>query len=343
MPGLFGDLPAPAPKPPTDTDDAGDEREQKRQRREEAAGQSPLREHKTSPSCSHLFSSSTDAPARSSPPSTTAGPPAEPSKAPEAAAPPLAAPPAAPPADQVAEALRRIRSHISNPQKFPKASELLRQTLSGQGGAVLDPRTHGPSVFSALAASMTHPSAANDPLLAREYSKLFTAASKRPELFSPSQLCQLDAYGIRAVLLNQMLTTDDSFAFSRTVNIVKAAIDELPPLEAPEQEEEEAAALTATAASNCDDDDDIEAWDEVRVTAQRRAALVACVAAGKECYGRAWARTAVDLMVGAAAARTTPQDQRFLADQRAVIAEMVQFVRDQKAARKLVSSNEMIW
>lgn len=42
--------------------------------------------------------------------------------------------------------------------------------------------SHGPLLFSALKAAMAEPGRAADPLLAREYSKLFTAASKVAEV-----------------------------------------------------------------------------------------------------------------------------------------------------------------
>lgn len=80
--------------------------------------------------------------------------------------------------DQVAAALRKIASHISHPKKFPKASELLRQ-LFGQGALRAE---HGPLAFSALKAAMRDPQRAHDPQLAREYSKLFTVASKHAEV-----------------------------------------------------------------------------------------------------------------------------------------------------------------
>jgi hypothetical protein len=54
---------------------------------------------------------------------------------------------------------------------------------------------HGPLLFSALKAAMADPGHAADPLLAREYLKLFTAASKIAEVCFPSPfllfLCSL--------------------------------------------------------------------------------------------------------------------------------------------------------
>lgn len=94
---------------------------------------------------------------------------------PGAAGPP---PPTSGGQDQVAAALRKIASHIAHPKKFPKASELLRQ-LFGQGALRAE---HGPLAFSALKAAMRDPQRAHDPQLAREYSKLFTVASKHAEV-----------------------------------------------------------------------------------------------------------------------------------------------------------------
>lgn len=58
----------------------------------------------------------------------------------------------------------------------------------------------------------------DEPTLRREYQKLFTAASKAKALFSPSQLAQLDVFGVWAVLRPQ-LYTDDSFVFNRCGNV----------------------------------------------------------------------------------------------------------------------------
>ena len=80
----------------------------------------------------------------------------------------------------MAAALRKIAAHISQPKKFVKAAELLRQLFSQEG--TLRHAEHGPLVFSALKAAMRDPQQAHDPLLAREYSKLFTAASKHAEV-----------------------------------------------------------------------------------------------------------------------------------------------------------------
>jgi hypothetical protein len=202
------------------------------------------------------------------------------------------------------------------------------------------------------------PTRSNDPLLAREYSKLFTVASKRPELFTAPQRAQLDVYGIWAVVLNQLLTTDDSFMFSKTVNTIKEMISELPMLEFPEQVEVEERALQspydittekdnvpAADAEKKEDgevedeendscDDETRVWSDIAVVAYRRAALTHCISSTRECYGKLWARTSIDLLVEHASKHAQQRNQYFLPNQCKVIEEMVAFVREQKVARK---------
>jgi len=271
------------------------------------------------------------------------------------------------PIAEIVAALQRITSHISNPKKFCKAAELLRQLLTQLPGGALDihNRNHGNAVFTALVASMEEdPTRSNDPLLAREYSKLFTAASKHPELFTAPQRAQLDVYGLWAVVLNQLLTTDDSFMFSKAANTIKEMISELPILEFPEQVKEEEKALRSpyqiemkeknsrpsdfsAAAKEDGEVDEIEfnesndiptrVWSDVAVVAYRRAALTDCIRSAKDCYGKLWARTSIDLLVEHASKHAQHTNRRFLPKQCAVIEEMVAFVREQKRARNLKS------
>ncbi|KAL4431489.1 hypothetical protein ABPG75_006745 [Micractinium tetrahymenae] len=145
--------------------------------------------------------------------------------------------------DQVAAALRKIASHIGSAKKFVKASQLLRDLLS-QGPVRV---AHGPLLFSALKAAMADPERAADPLLAREYSKLFTAASKAAEVFTVKERNQLEVYGTWAVLRNQ-LTTDDSFQYNKVVARLKEMVAELPEAEAEDEGVLQRLAASAGAA-----------------------------------------------------------------------------------------------
>ncbi|KAK9838128.1 hypothetical protein WJX81_002944 [Elliptochloris bilobata] len=124
--------------------------------------------------------------------------------------------------DQVAAALAKIAEHISSAKKFRRASPLLRQLL--QDGKVL--RRHADLLFQALCAAMREPERAVDSTLTKEFQKLFTAASKCAELFSPRQQAQLDVYGVWGVLRGQLLT-DDSFVFNRVLTRLKTSVANL--------------------------------------------------------------------------------------------------------------------
>lgn len=183
----------------------------------------------------------------------------EPQEAQQRGAEDVPPPPPPPPADeaggpndQVAAALRKIAGHIGHPKKFSKASQLLRELLAQ--GAVRP--AHGPLLFSALKAAMRDPAQAADPLLAREYSKLFTAASKMADVFTIREKNQLDVYGTWAVLRTSLATTDDSFAFNKVVARLKSLVEELP--EANEEDEEHQRRLQASAGAA---DPVLEAYD----------------------------------------------------------------------------------
>ncbi|PRW20364.1 hypothetical protein C2E21_9030 [Chlorella sorokiniana] len=192
--------------------------------------------------------------------------------------PPPAADEAGGPSDQVAAALRKIAGHIGHPKKFAKASQLLRELLAQ--GAIQ--QAHGPLLFSALKAAMRDPAQAADPMLAREYSKLFTAASKVSDVFTIRDKNQLDVYGTWAVLRTSLATTDDSFAFNKVVARLKAMVvarlkamvEELP--EATEEDEEHQRRLQASAGAA---DPVLEAYD-ARLAEASGAAQHAAPAAG---------------------------------------------------------------
>lgn len=76
--------------------------------------------------------------------------------------------------DHVAAALIKITAHISSGRKFTKASELLRKLIADQNIG----QEHSKLVFEALKASLRDTTNTEDPQLRREYTKLFTLASK---------------------------------------------------------------------------------------------------------------------------------------------------------------------
>lgn len=138
------------------------------------------------------------------------------------------------------------------------------------------------------------------------------------------------------------MATDDSFAFSKVVGNIKTLITELPDVESGagasiDQEEQALVRLLpqSGAPSPAPSSPSGGAWSEVEALAMRRAALLDCVCAGRGCYAHAWARTSVDLLVDHAVAHA----KRFLPSQRDALQAMATFVREQRAARKLVGAH----
>lgn len=82
--------------------------------------------------------------------------------------------------DQISLAIEKITSHIGQTsRKFLKSSELLRKLLEGSN---VEAGKHGSLLFSALVASMVNPDRPLDPMLGREYYKLFCLANSRHEV-----------------------------------------------------------------------------------------------------------------------------------------------------------------
>ncbi|MCL7035418.1 hypothetical protein MKW94_026584 [Papaver nudicaule] len=138
---------------------------------------------------------------------------------------------------QVIEAMQKIKSHITNPSKFSKASKLAIQLI--QAGSV----NAGTSdhFIAILEAAMSSTTACTNPSLRADYHALFSTAQDVIDCLNKKQKNQVTAWTVRAVLGND-LYTDDSFVFSKAAGRVKEAILGLPAA-AMDEDEEEAKAL----------------------------------------------------------------------------------------------------
>lgn len=257
--------------------------------------------------------------------------------------------------DHVAAALIKITAHISSGRKFTKASELLRKLIADQNIG----QEHSKLVFEALKASLHDTKNTEDPQLRREYTKLFTLASKA-EIFTPRELSQLDVYGTWAVIRNR-LHTDDSFEFNKTLKGIKESMLHLP--DATEQDEQALQAVKARLPEepqlpelDAVDSEEAEApeadpfglnalvpekkrkiklakpstWSKEEITGMKREALLDCFDTMKACYGHAWARTSVDLAIE----DLVQQRGMFCSSQQSRIDELMQFVNQQRLKRK---------
>lgn len=151
---------------------------------------------------------------------------------------------------QIIEAMQKIASHIKNPSKFSKASNLALQLI--EAGS-LKPGTSD-HFFAILDAAMSSPTACNDPTLRADYQALFSAVQDVAECFSKQQKNQIITWTLQAVVANE-LYTDDSFVYSKAAGKIKEAISSLP-LATADDDNDEAAALAlaenkAVGTNNC--------------------------------------------------------------------------------------------
>ncbi|GIL90963.1 hypothetical protein Vretimale_17088 [Volvox reticuliferus] len=154
--------------------------------------------------------------------------------------------------EQIAAALTKIGSHISNPDKFSKATGLLRQMLDS--GALT--KAHRNQLFEVVKAAFSDFDNASEPSLRRDYMKLCHSLDKHAEgLFGRAQRAQLEVYRIVGFLQNEM-HTDDSFVFNKVLGRIKDAVAALP--SATEKDEEALAELQEAAASSDGESSDDE-------------------------------------------------------------------------------------
>ncbi|MCO5611344.1 hypothetical protein L7F22_065597 [Adiantum nelumboides] len=106
----------------------------------------------------------------------------------------------------IADAMRKIASHIGNASKFSKASKLAMQLL--HSGSLN--KDTADLFFDILKASMVSPSVATMPPVRQDYHELFSAVCEQLEFFSPRQQAQLGVWLIWALVANDFFT-DDTF------------------------------------------------------------------------------------------------------------------------------------
>ncbi|KXZ44559.1 hypothetical protein GPECTOR_65g177 [Gonium pectorale] len=219
--------------------------------------------------------------------------------------------------EQVTAALRKIASHISNPDKFPKASGLLRQLL--ESGA-LRAAAHREPLFQAIKAAFSDFDAASEPGLRRDYMKLAHSLDKWAEgLLSKPQLAQLSVYRIVGFTQNEM-HTDDSFVFNKV---------------GPGREGRWGRGPGAGAAGGAAVG---SVWTAAQTLVMRRQALIECLITSRGFHKTPWARTSVELLVEHFARHR----DRFAGQQQLAVDEMVRFVRAARAARPTGPSQKEI-
>lgn len=271
---------------------------------------------------------------------------------------------------QVADAMRKIASHIGNPSKFSKASKLAMQLL--HSGSLS--KETSDLFFGILKASMVSPSVANLPTIRQDYHELFSAVSERIEVFSPLQGAQLEVWIIWAQVANDFFT-DDTFVFSKAASRVKHYVSSLPEATAAEDalettenketnaETEEEGLEDGEGLHGTDNRDEADndpfglnallskpskreermskrkeeeaatrkmQEDEARLLRERREALMSCLEIAAGRYRVKWAQTIIDILVK----HVFDNISKFTLEQRSAIENVWSSVKEQQIRRK---------
>jgi len=203
------------------------------------------------------------------------------------------------------DALRRIAQHLLKPEKFVKASGVLRKLLLSDACG----RSESKALFACLENAMSPPTRALRRETRIDYEDLFeVVAAFAPLVFNAKQKRKVEVWQMYARHANA-LHTDDSFQFSKAVKAIQDILEEMGPYvdaELPEEDveippapegvsEEEAKEMAAAfeRAARAERAAEIEA---VSVVNEKRVALVDAFEVAASLYGRKWSQTTIDLM-----------------------------------------------
>ncbi|KAJ7978194.1 Nucleolar/coiled-body phosphoprotein [Quillaja saponaria] len=241
---------------------------------------------------------------------------------------------------QVIEAMRKISSHIKNPEKFSKASKLAIQLI--QAGSILQCEQ------IIICCSLQHRTAT--------------------EQLNKTQQNQLTVWTIQAVVANDLFT-DDSFVFSKAASRIKEHISNLPVATEDDDIEEAVSLKDNRDSSGCQIEHNMTAEDNEKEEADpfgldalipgsvkkgdkakgkkdtatkirkeeskrflrsKREALITCLEIAAQRYRTPWCQTVIDILVKHAFDNVA----KFTTRQRDAIQKLWASVREQQAYRK---------
>jgi len=207
------------------------------------------------------------------------------------------------------DALQRIAQHLLKPEKFVKASGLLKKLLMSEACD----RGDAKALFACLENAMT-PTPKARALRAEtrlDYEELFEiVAAFSPLIFNAKQKRKLEVWSTYARRINA-LWTDDSFEFTKAVKAIQEVVDrvdsyveppgviedddiEIPP--APEGVSEEEATAMATSYTRSIKAERAAEIEQLAVVDELREALIDALEFASSLYGRTWSQTTIDMM-----------------------------------------------
>jgi len=207
------------------------------------------------------------------------------------------------------DALRRIATHMLKPEKFAKASGILKRLMLHEEDGLS--RAHASALFSCLENAMTPSCRRALAVETRvEYEELFeVVAAFAPVVFNSKQRRKVEVFGLYARRINALFG-DDSFSFNKAVKFIEEKVEtceayvetddvheadiDVPP--APEGMSEEEAKEMAEAflrAQHAERNAEIE---QRQIEEDIRVALVVALETCASLYSRPWSQTTIDMM-----------------------------------------------
>ena len=249
------------------------------------------------------------------------------------------------------DALQRIAQHLLKPEKFVKASGLLKKLLMSEACD----RGDAKALFACLENAMT-PTPKARALRAEtrlDYEELFEiVAAFSPLIFNAKQKRKLEVWSTYARRINA-LRTDDSFEFTKAVKAIQEVVDrvdsyveppgviedddiEIPP--APEGASEEEAMEMATQYARSIKAERAAEIEQLAVVDELREALIDALEFTSSLYGRTWSQTTIDMMSNFFHERRP----KFSPTSQERIVKIWDDLRKKKHARSLTSAGDKV-
>jgi len=239
------------------------------------------------------------------------------------------------------EALNRIATHMLKPEKFAKASGVLKKLLLGDE---LE-RSNAKALYACLENAMSpSPKRALEAKTRYDYEALFEiVAAFAPVIFNAKQKPMVEVWQTYARRINA-LYTDDSFEFSKAVKDIQQRVDNVesyvePPLfdedavevpPAPEGVSKEEAKEMAKAYIRSAAAEHAAEAHKLSVEDAKRNALVDALEVADSLYARMWSQTTIDMMSN----HFHERRDKFSPEAKRRIEEIWDNIRKKKLARR---------
>ena len=207
------------------------------------------------------------------------------------------------------DALRRIATHMLKPEKFAKASGILKRLMLHEEDGL--ERAHASALFVCLENAMTPSCRRALAVETRvEYEELFEiVAAFAPIVFNVKQRRKVEVYALYARRINALFS-DDSFSFNKAVKFIQDKVEaceayveaddidlvDIQVPSAPEGMSKEEAKEMAEAFLRAQRAERNAELEQRQIEEDTRVALVVALETCASLYSRPWSQTTIDMM-----------------------------------------------